>query len=536
MHAPGWRWSRLAWPAGFAVAGVVLFGFYLLQSTRNTYVNSDGASNALQAWAMLHGNVLLHGWTVSDVSFYTTELPQYVLVEAIRGLNPDVVHICGAMTYVLLVLLAAALAKGREATGRKALTSAVIAAAIMLAPQLGNPTGMLMLSPDHVGTGVPLLVAWLLVDRGQDRPGEGWRRWLVPAAVGLILAWTAVGDQLAEVIGALPLALTCGLRVLWAQARRRAPLRDSWYELSLAAAAVLSVPAAWLGVKVIGALGGWTITAPRSGLAAAGVLGRNAALTGNGLLQLFGADLSGNTAVGEVFAVLHLAGLGLAALGLCLAIRRFFTQDLIVQVLAVAIAVNIAAYIFTVQAESIATTREIAAVLPFGAVLAGRLLADWAARPARIAISTGALVSAAIMLLACSAVMLGYDASRPQVSSQVASLTSWLTRHHLTKGLGGYWQSNSVTLDSGDAIQVRAIDINGGKLTTGAYWEASSAWYDPGDAYADFIVNAPPAWHPRAPGVLVAQMESIAGKPARIYHISGYTIAVWHQNLLTRLG
>ena len=30
---------------------------------------------------MLHGNLLLHGWTLSDTSFNTTELPQYMLLE-----------------------------------------------------------------------------------------------------------------------------------------------------------------------------------------------------------------------------------------------------------------------------------------------------------------------------------------------------------------------------------------------------------------------------------------------------------------------
>ena len=44
-------------------------------------INADGASNALQAWEMLHGNVLLKGWTVTDVPFYSTELPQYALIE-----------------------------------------------------------------------------------------------------------------------------------------------------------------------------------------------------------------------------------------------------------------------------------------------------------------------------------------------------------------------------------------------------------------------------------------------------------------------
>jgi hypothetical protein len=303
---------------------------------------------------------------------------------------------------------------------------------------------------------------------------------------------------------------------------------------------VLSVPVAWLGVKLISALGGWSISAPRSGLAAPGVLGRNVALTGSGILQLFGAGFgSQQTAAQTAFAVIHLIGLALAAWALYLAVRRFFSQQLLVQLLAVAIVVNVAAYIFTVQAESIATTREIAAVLPFGAVLAGRLLPEalFAARPAHAPRRLGpGWVAAGVSLLACYLVMLGYNASQQPVPSQVANLASWLARHDLSYGLGGYWQSNSVTLDTKDAVQVRAIAMNGGKLTTAAYWEASSAWYDPDNAYANFIVNAPPAWHPDAPGVFVEQMEAIAGKPAKIYHIRGYTIAVWKQNLLSRLG
>ena len=95
------------------------FGCYLLLA-RTRAVNSDGASQALQAWDMLHGNLLLRGWRLSDVSFYTTELPQYMLVELVRGLHADVVHVAAAMTYTLAVLLAALLAKG-TATGREAL-------------------------------------------------------------------------------------------------------------------------------------------------------------------------------------------------------------------------------------------------------------------------------------------------------------------------------------------------------------------------------------------------------------------------------
>ena len=104
--------AALAVRAGLvALAAAVLFFCYWRQS-QAAPLSSDGSSNVLQAWDMLHGNLLLHNWWVSDVSFYTTELPQYMLIEAVVGLGPWVVHAAAAMTYTLLVLLAALLAGG----------------------------------------------------------------------------------------------------------------------------------------------------------------------------------------------------------------------------------------------------------------------------------------------------------------------------------------------------------------------------------------------------------------------------------------
>src|ERR1700722_2155962 len=104
--------AALAWTLGAMIAAVLLFACYLRQSA-TVAVGSDGASQALQAWDLLHGNPLLRGWWVHDVSFYTTELPQYALIELARGLNANVIHLAGAMTYTLLVLAAAFLARGQ---------------------------------------------------------------------------------------------------------------------------------------------------------------------------------------------------------------------------------------------------------------------------------------------------------------------------------------------------------------------------------------------------------------------------------------
>ena len=67
-----------------------------------------------------------------------------------------------------------------------------IAAGIMLAPQLGGGVYVLMLDPDHTGTSVPVLLVWLLLDRAP-------RRWYVPPAVTVLLAWALASVALAPI-------------------------------------------------------------------------------------------------------------------------------------------------------------------------------------------------------------------------------------------------------------------------------------------------------------------------------------------------
>src|ERR1700722_380476 len=207
--AAGRAGGRLAWIVGTLLAATVLM-FCYLRIAGATQVNSDGAGMVWEASGVLHGNVLLHGWWATDVSFFTTELPEYVAVTAFAGIRPEVVHICSALTYTLLVLLAALVARGR-ARGMEGVVRALLAAGIILAPQPTGPTQVLLGSPDHVGSAVPVLLLLLLLDWAPPR-------WYVPAGAGILLAAAIVGDPLTEVVGVVPLFLAClirAVRVLW---------------------------------------------------------------------------------------------------------------------------------------------------------------------------------------------------------------------------------------------------------------------------------------------------------------------------------
>ena len=157
-----------------AVACAGLFVLYFRQSLTAPF-NSDGAANVLQAQAIIQGNPLLRGWWTSDVSFYTTELPEYALVTAIHGLSPNVVHVCGALTYTLTVLLTALVARGRE-RGAAGFYRAGIALGIILALSVTGSIGIFLENPNHAGTAVPVLAFLLLLDRAEGRTGRSEER------------------------------------------------------------------------------------------------------------------------------------------------------------------------------------------------------------------------------------------------------------------------------------------------------------------------------------------------------------------------
>jgi hypothetical protein len=504
------------------LAALAAFAVYL-RLARTRPVNSDGASNALQAWDMLHGNPLLHGWTMTDVSFYTTELPQYALVELVRGLGQDVVHVAAAMTYTLVVLFAALLAKG-TATGREAAVRVGLAAGIVLAPQLVSGVNILVSSPDHIGTSVPLMAVWLILDRARPR-------WYVPVVTSLLLAWAQMADTLVFAAGVLPLVLVCAFRVLRAAAARQR-LAAQWYDIALAGGALVASAAAQEAVRLIHAAGGYTVLSVSTRVAPVSeIIGHNLWVTAQGLLLLPGADFLGlRMGATTFFVMLHVVGLALAVCGVAAAAWRFFRDDRVSQVLLVAIVVNVATFVVSTHVTGVPSAREIAPVLPFAAALAGRQLA----RP----LVTGRIARRALLPL-LGAVLAGYLAglglsvSKPSVPPQASQLTSWLESHPIGTGLSGYWEANIVTLTSGNRVAVRLVGADTGLISRGSI-EVKAVWFDPARSSADFVVLFPGI--KGFPGFTSRKaVLATFGKPARIYHVGRYTILYWHKNLLTEL-
>jgi hypothetical protein len=517
----------LAWGGGLLLVGIGLFSLYLRQS-RVAPFNSDGASIMLQAQSMLHGNLLLSGWWTADVTFYTTEIPEYMLVELFRGLHPDVVHICGALTYTLIVLLGAMLARGRV-KGRAGVVRALLAGGIMLAPGVIGGTPVFLENPDHAGTAVPILLLLLILDRAAER-------WYVPVAVCALLAWIQVADQLSLVAATAPIAAVAVVR-LGMLALRRRPLAEYRYDALLLVAAVASDGLAKVAVAAIRHFGGYVIhPLPQHLLAPSSQVPSNARVMGQTLLLLFGANnLTGAREPIEIIARYHLIGLALAACGLAVAIATFFGRrtDRVTQILVAATIATLAAGILGTELPSLAYAHEVAILLPLGAVLAGRMLPGllpdrWRRGAVRVA------VPALGVWLACALAALCWAATWAPLAPQNQALASWLTEHHYTDGLAGYWQANSTTVTSGGAVLVAPITI---QANAARHWEASVSWYEPGQRRADFVIAVADPSGVQSGGELTPQnVRKSFGRPAHQYQVGQYLIMVYNHNLLPKLG
>jgi hypothetical protein len=517
-----WR-DRRGWQAAAVAAGVVLLFFCAQREARQMGVQSDGAGMVLESWAMLHGNLLLHGWHLSDVSFYTTELPEYMLVELVRGLNPDVVRICAALTYTLLVVLAAAVAYGsRPADKRTALVRAGITVAVMIGPTVAATT-VLLNDPDHTGTAVPVLFALLVLDRGR-------RRWWVPVLVAAVLGWALVGDSLVLLIGVAPLVIVCGARSFGLLALRGQPLAVARYDLALAAAGV----AAAIGGTALSALikssGGFALSPQATQYAVqSAAVPANAAATVSNFLGLFSADFFG-ARLNSWLAVtaVHLAFACLVAGGLLVALRasgrNFLHGDLVAQLLAAALVINLLGYLLLYPGSS-ATVREIAPVFGLGGALAGRVLGGpLLRRRLEPLLALGAVAAVTVLLPP----LLTVTPAAPAASG----LARFLAAHQLSRGLAGYWNADSTTLDSAGRVVVAGVRFRPGQGLVAYPWEVDTRLYDSSANDANFLVATGPGARSA-----VTEPEAVAafGRPYRRYRYHGYTILVWHKNLLAQL-
>src|SRR5277367_6758639 len=250
-------WIAAAWIGGGLALLAVLFRISL-----SFPQDSDGANSALQAWDLLHGNLLLHGWIVGDATFYTFELPLYAITEIFTGLHSITIHLGAALTYLIVVASAVALAR-LDSRGMSTAARCAVVIAVLAVPLL-TPAGVNTLAelPDHTGTAAIMLVCFLLIDRAPT-----WR--FTPLVLWVILGAGQLGDATVLYVTVPAVLIVSAYRVLAtvnlrARVNFRARVNLRTGDAAMAVAAVASVPLAVLARAAIVHFGGYAMIPPHT--------------------------------------------------------------------------------------------------------------------------------------------------------------------------------------------------------------------------------------------------------------------------------
>ena len=391
-------------------------GALYLRISRSSFVDSDGANNSLQAWDLLHGHLLLHGWLIGDANFYFLELPVNALTEAVFGLGNFAAHAGSALTYLIVTDRGGGggsdrqpgfgpggpLRGGRRWCSRRRVLT-------LQSMRYG------LEEPDHMGTSAFILGAFLLIDRVAER------RFTAPLLC-LLLCAGEFSDSTVTYVAVPSIVLVCGARALAARRLRS-------FDTAFVAAAVASVPLEMLGRAVVTALGGFWVVSPKTRIAPVGRWPHQAVITWRNLRILFGAIDSRTTLHGRLGEALGLVCLLAAIYGLGRVAWTWRGASRAEQLLSVGIVCIVGLYTVSVLAKP-GNAHELAVVLPSGAVLAARALV-----PARI--TRAAVAVAAVAVTAVVAVLpLASAATQPLDVPDTTRLTAWLEAHHLTVRAG----------------------------------------------------------------------------------------------------
>lgn len=513
-----------AWAASIALGLVLTLAIARL--SRQVPLNSDQASSVLEGWAMGHGNLLLTGWTLPSDGFFTDKLPLLALLERFQGLTATVEYEAAGLLGAGLVLAGIWLAGSRLRGATRAVamivTGALLASQALLLPGAAgssSPAGVLMpAGSDHAASLLLLLMAGLAL-QGITRSRAWW------AVVGIALAAASIGDPLAAVVGSGALV---GVGALDLAFGHRDGTRRDILLIGMGIASALAAPVAWWAIRRLGGFtaapllgGGYGLPPPVASLS------HNLAVGGRALLTVFGADLVDQPA-GPAWGslLLHLCGLLLVAGTLLYLLRpgRWLRLDLVSRILALGMLLDAGAYLVGQQATDITSSRYLVPFLGFGAVLAGReavprLMARWP----RLWLGLVALGTAYAAVFSAGAI------TAQPAPAPLTAVTSWLSEHGATRGLGTYWDANVVTVATQGAITVRAVSTISGSLTP-YLWHTTTSWYDPGHESATFVVL--PAGDTSDRAVVARSL----GKPSEMTTVAGTAIMVWPGDVMGDLS
>ncbi len=518
--------SSAATIAGFAGLIFLLYA----TSAHHQVGTSDRATVILEGQAIGSGHLVLHGWSLTLASYWTSDAPFYAVAVRLDGLRPGLLYLGPAVVGALVVAAGVLIAReGRRGAPALAGGATVVALLAFATPALAF---YFVGSGFHVSTALYALVAFAALRRG--RFGWGWALAVVLLALGML------GDLLIVAYGVAPLLLA-GLVAALRQRRWRSGAAD----VSAAVAGVVLCDVARRLFVALGAFRSRTAAIGRPGQMltnlehvptyvadlvgltsyAADRIGLTRGLSNSGAVPLV---LRGVYVVGTMcmLACFLAALVNLVTSALGRRPRKLSTGEpelwRLDDLLLIATFCSVMPFVILARPDG-AGVRYLTVSIVFASVLTGRMMARaWPKIPPGWPVRGLAILGVAVSLGYASG--LGYVLSRPGPPDPVPSLVAWLEAHGLRSGIGDYWAASITTVESSGAVTVRPVTAGGGQVRPMMNLSCAS-WYA-GQRFQFLVYETP-----HFADVDMRSATRTWGAPKGIYVIGSYHVLVWGHRL-----
>jgi hypothetical protein len=499
------------------IAAAVLVLFTSL--SQHAFVNdSDTSTVVLEGFAMRHGNVLLHDWSLSLDSFWTVDVPFYAVGTFIIGLRPLLVNAVPA--FIGLGTVVAGIFAAREGLrGRASVVAGATVALLLILPSHALSFFFLQ-GPWHIATGLWCLLAFIGLRNG--RFGWGWCLAVLFLAAGLL------GDVQALAFGVLPVFVAG----LVAMARRR-----SWRSgVALISAAAASVAVSEAIREICLKIGTFTFNESHH-TATASRMSHSVGHLLNWSAALFGV-ISGPFGGPEVpvpLRLAHLAGLLVVLACVCFAAFEmlrsvvsartqtdnndgagFGLDDLLV----LGIVGDLGVFEVLTLSNNVLYARYLTVAVIFAIVLTGRVLGR-ASHRLRSRASLRLVGVLGIVLVGAFSAEVGLELAAPTPVQPATALDSFLSAHHLREGIGDYWAASAITVQSDGGIAIRPVVANLKHKIVPDGRQAPSTWYS-GQRFQFLVYQSEPYGR-----VDAATVAGTFGTPKTTWIIGQYRVVVW---------
>jgi hypothetical protein len=499
------------------VAVVLLIVLFDLASRHAFGGNSDDATLVLQGQSISSGHFTLQGWDLSYDSFWTVDVIFYALAVRLLGVSPELLNLVPAVIAALLVLVSVLLTRqGRSDRGFFAGAGLVVALLALPGPQLSF---FLLQGGWHAATTLWCLLVFAGVSRSSGR-------WTLAAATALVAAGL-LGDLLTLTLVIAPLFV--GAALSWRRAR-------TWRAARRHLIAAVGGAALALVVREIAAAIGTFAIGSRSILALEPQRLLNLRAIPNRISSLFGVSdvVPGLARTSLLLRTVHVVLMLVVVLGVLAAFVRIARSvcayrplsasesqsATFEELLAIAFVADLVSFVLFSTYGSADFTRYLVPGFVFVVVLSARLLARLVrSRPALDPRLLGAIAAVAIVLCAVTFATDSVGGSAPQAAR---ALGSFLQSKGLTSGVGDYWSSSLVTVDTSDKVEVRPVAL-GSTGTLQRYTLQSAAWWYQGQTFRFFVYDSGNVWQ----NVTASAAEKSFGAPAAIYDVGSYRVLTY---------